>query len=269
MTCRDVVPLIRDYVDRELAAQDAGRVKAHIAECSSCAGRAAEERDLKRAIRSRVKSGPAPAGLADVITRQIREQSGHRNQTTRKPVRRGVLIAAGVAMAFLLGGVGTWIWVSQPKMEQRSRATSQLVAKLVDDHIRYLSVVDPAEYAASNRSEAEEWFSSKLDISLVLPEFDAQTMVMSGVRLCHVLDRRVGLLFYEREKQRLSLFVMSDSGLDFIGMDPADLSHAEHATETYKGYRVVCWKKAGLLYALVSEQRRNDLIDFVVETYRQ
>lgn len=270
MTCRDVLPLIRDYVDRELSSDDAGRIEAHVSDCRPCAERVEEERDLKLAIRERVKPGPAPAGLADVIARQVRKQSGGDNRAASRPLRGVVLRAAAVTVvAILFGGVGAWTWMNQSAKDERSRAASRLSAELVDDHIRYLSVTDAAEYVTASHEEAEGWFSSKLDVSLVLPNFDARNMTLSGVRLCYVLDRRVALLFYEWESQHLSLFAMSDSGLDFIGMDPVDLLNTECATETYKGYRVVCWKRAGLLYALICGQRNDGLIDLVAETYRQ
>ena len=54
MNCADVLPVLRDYVDRELDELRAVQVARHLEDCPACAGRVQSELDLKRAIRSKV-----------------------------------------------------------------------------------------------------------------------------------------------------------------------------------------------------------------------
>ena len=61
MSCATVLPLLRDYVDRELDIALAETVEQHVAACPSCAARIEAEIDLKQAIGSRLRAGPAPA----------------------------------------------------------------------------------------------------------------------------------------------------------------------------------------------------------------
>lgn len=79
----------------------------------------------------------------------------------------------------------------------------------------------------------------------------------------------MALLFYRRGAERLSLFVMSAAGLDFHGMALVDLPHTECATESYKGYKVLGWKRQGLLFALVTDDRDDGLEALVAGVYRK
>lgn len=268
MGCDDVLPLLRDYADRELPAARAEVIERHVADCPSCAGRLAAERDLKLALRNRVTVGPAPAGLASSIARQVRSIATGPLTPVRPRHRHALILTAVMAIGFAGGAFGLWAWLQAFQEAERSHEASRLSAELVDDHIRYVASAVPGDWNVMDREEAETWFSSKLDVAVVLPAFDTQEMTLRGARLCYVLDRRVALLRYEREGQQLSLFAMSDRGLDFIGMDLVDVADAECAIQDYKGYRLVCWKQAGLLYALVAEQRHDGLLDLVRSAYQ-
>ncbi len=263
MNCPEVISLIRDYVDHELAPQEMSQMKAHLDKCSSCTERLEEERYLKLSIRKWVKSDPAPAGLTNVIARQIRTQK--KIQTSW--LKRRTLIFVSLAGAFLLGGLSVWGWLSFSK-DQAVSTPSEWTRELVNDHVRYLSVVNPAQHLASSAKEVEKISLSKVDFSLRLPEFTSEEMKLSGVRFCRLLDRRIALLFYERNGKRLSLFAMKDEGIDFSGMNLVDRLPCSCATKACSGYRVVAWRKNGFLYSLVFSEQQNDLLDLVRNTYQ-
>ncbi|MEE9269987.1 MAG: zf-HC2 domain-containing protein [Candidatus Krumholzibacteria bacterium] len=272
MNCRDVLSMIRDYMDGELNEADAKGLQKHCTRCASCNARVEAERELKFAIRTKVRSGPSPPGLAELICRDVRKVArGSERRSGRRTIvlsRRQVTgMIAGVVIVVALGVFTTIEQLKGPG--EGKKATSRLTIELVDDHIRYLSSNEPAEFVSSNRREAEQWFTRHLDIAVTLPRFDAQALVLRGGRLCYVLDRRVALLFYGRGEQTLSLFVMDASGLDFHGMVLVDLAHAECATENYKGYKVLSWRREGLLYALVGGDRNDGLVKLVSGAYEE
>lgn len=262
MTCREAEHLLRDYADHELEEAQVAPLEAHLSGCDACRARLGTERDLKLVIRARGRPGPAPAGLAAAISREVRAEAG--SSTIRPQLRRRRFVLAGVAAGLLVAAAATAVWTA---LSPEPRSGPRLTVELVNDHIRYLTARDTAQVATADPREAETWFSSRLDFALSLPRFDAEDVRLTGGRQCYVLDRRVALLFYTRGAQQLSLFVMDASGLDFHGMSPVGKAHAECATESYKGFKVVGWKQRGLLFALVADEGQDGLVDLVARTY--
>jgi anti-sigma factor (TIGR02949 family) len=265
MTCRDALPLLRDVADRALPLNERAPFEAHFASCPDCAARLEAETDLKRVLRARLRPAPAPPGLAGDIARRVREEAGRRPRWDILR-RRKVLTLAGAALllvAIAVGGLRLLLTrtVSAPD-------GSAMVAELVDDHIRYLQVKEPAEVATADPREAERWFASRLDGTIELPQFPDDRARLIGGRLCYVLDRRVALLFYERDGGRLSLFVMGAEGLP-PAPSPEDGAAVERTVEESKGFGVACWSRRGRMYALVGDAGRAGLARLVSSAYRE
>lgn len=246
MSCESFLPILRDYVDRELDAADAEGVKRHIAECPSCAARVQAEIELKQAVRSRARVGPAPAGLFGQILGKL-----HREEAQGwRPSRRRLVFAGAVGLLAVAIGI----------LLSAGSETSRLTVELIDDHIRYLVSAVPAEAGTDDPSAAERWLEGQLNLAVPVPRFGADGPRLLGARRCYVLDRQVALLFYEHDGDRLSLFVMDDQGLDLAGMSRVDILETECAMQSYKGYHIVGWKHSGLLFALVGRGSRDDLV---------
>jgi anti-sigma factor (TIGR02949 family) len=247
VTCGTVLPLLRDYVDRELDGERTEAVERHLRDCASCAARVQAERDLKQALRARVRAGPAPAGLSGQILRRL-----HREQARGlRPRRRLLVVTSAVGVLAVVLGVSLWNRAHPPR----------LVSELVDDHIRYLVSAVPAEPGTADPVAAERWLEEQLNLAVPVPRFAADGPRLIGARRCYVLDRQVALLFYEDRKERLSLFVMDDRGLDLDGLTRVDVPEAECAMESFKGYHIVGWKHSGLLFALVGRGPDDELIE--------
>ncbi len=255
MKCEEVLSLIRAYADRELDPGDFERVGAHIAQCAACSERLESERELKLAIRSRARVGPAPAALASEIKRAVRAKIG----LSEKPsigiglsAERRRLVIVGAASFLLIVFAAFWLSSSWLHTSDSQMPPSRVAVEAVDDHIRYLATEGAPQVQTSDPAEAERWFAGQLDIALNLPRFKDSSVVLRGGRLCYLLERHVALMFYERGDERLSLFVMNPGGLDLPPeMELGDSSGGKLMTETHKGYKVVCWKRYGLLFALV------------------
>ncbi|MBI4613959.1 MAG: zf-HC2 domain-containing protein [Planctomycetes bacterium] len=267
MNCCEACSLLRDHVDRELGREEAERIEAHLRDCPECLERVRAEQDLKRTIRSRFRPGPATPGLAASIGRKIREET----ERGRRPRLGRLILRAAAAVIGVAAVVTALILVSRSKSPndpgKEPEAESSLARELVDDHIRYATSSHPFEVTTTDPDQAEDWFDNRLDVAVVLPRFREQSLALRGARLCYVVDRRVALFFYERAGERLSLFVMSESGLDLEGMTRVELAHADFRARTYKGYEVVCWKVDGLLYALVASQGKG-LVELIAGAYQ-
>lgn len=247
MSCETILPLLRDYVDRELDADRSTAVEQHLRGCAACAARVESERDLKQALRARVRAGPAPAGLSGQILRRL-----HREQARgRRP--RALRLGAAAAIVVLAAALGLMYWTATDP--------PRLVSELVDDHIRYLVSAVVAEPGTEDPVAAERWLEDQLSLAVPVPRFGAGGPRLVGVRRCYVLDRKVALMFYGDGPDRLSLFVMDDRGIDLDGLARVDVPEAECRMESYKGYHIVGWKHSGLLFALVSRGSPDELVE--------
>ncbi len=121
-----------------------------------------------------------------------------------------------------------------------------LATALVEDHIRYLR--HPDRHTSDDPGTVVADLQTYLDFPVWLPELPESQL--TGGRQCYLLDRRVGLAFYETPAGALSYFVLEADGLSTPGR--ACPTEPSLSCRLLKGYRVVSWEEAGLLYAMVA-----------------
>ena len=73
MTCRELNDLLGDYLDRELAPADRGRLEAHLVDCATCAAYVRSYLETVRAVKAtgealdETLAADAPAELVEAI----------------------------------------------------------------------------------------------------------------------------------------------------------------------------------------------------------
>lgn len=72
ITCEEAIRLLAQYLDRELASAEEGRVREHLDTCRSCFSRAAFERQLKESL-AELRDEPVQPGFEERIRKMIRE----------------------------------------------------------------------------------------------------------------------------------------------------------------------------------------------------
>jgi len=234
VSCRDVLPVLRDYVDRELDPGEAEGVATHVAACPDCAARVQAEQDLKALLRRRVRPGPAPSPLLSAARRRLQAEA-----RARAAPRRGRrLLVGALATAVVLGALGA-LYVSSGA---GSPGGPELARVLVADHLRFVDSEDRVELETADPVAAARWATERLGAPVHVPAPGGELALLGG-RRCALLDRPVALLFYEREGRLVSLFVLSAEGLA-----------ARPGERTEAGHVVRCWRDAGLVYAVVAER---------------
>jgi len=119
--CRDVIPLLGAWLDRELGSDDAARVEGHVMECPACSDRMALFAAQGEALRVAMSARAAASADLPALTRSVLSQVEEQKQ--RKVVRRPVAVLArpvAVAMALAAAVAGVAIGLrtfSQPPAE--------------------------------------------------------------------------------------------------------------------------------------------------------
>ena len=119
--CRDVIPLLGAWLDRELGSDDAARVEGHVMECPACSDRMALFAAQGEALRVAMSARAAASADLPALTRSVLAQVEEQKQ--RKVVRRPVAVLArpvAVAMALAAAVAGVAIGLrtfSQPPAE--------------------------------------------------------------------------------------------------------------------------------------------------------
>lgn len=257
MSCSEILPVIQDFVDHELADEDMLRVEQHLGDCESCSEVVGSLRDMKACLRQHARPGPAPAGLLERVGRELRGE-----------VRSGGLRWRQLALvAVLLLAVTGTIWLG---VLPETAAASPLAQAAVEVHLDRIHTGKMGRLTG-NCEEVEELFRQQLHLSAHLPRFSAAADIdLKGACLTRILERRSAIAFYDYQGRRVTMFLMDCAGLDTAQLDAAQAESAELICmrEEYEGYQIICWKREGALFALVAERSQPDLGDLIASAYK-
>lgn len=243
MPCEFSEHLLGSYLDAELDAASAARVKQHVAACAACAAKLEQWREIGAAVR---KAGPAPMpeGLAARVARRI-EQA---RQTAPVPpavpapaawrwmaVPALVRQAAVLLMACGLTALATWWTVAtseRGKLVQREQLSA---------HIRTLMQEMPVQVASADGHVVRPWFAGKVDVAPPVKDLAAQGFPLVGGRVDYLGDRRVAALVYKRRLHVINVFAWPET------------TSAAPRSAVLQGYNIVTWSSGGIGYSAVSD----------------
>lgn len=237
MNCREFEARLHPYVDGELSVSDTVSADAHTVECWHCAGLAEREREFRQLLRRQPREAAPPEFRARVLGRLQHER--------RRAARRPWLVApvfAAVAAAVLVA-------VLLPT----GRQATPLVGDLVDKHIAYAQIEQPAELASADRVEVENWFRQRASLRVTAPDYTPAGIRLIGARLAETHERKAAYLLYEKGRTLLSVFMVPTSGWDaYLSGTRVSYRGEEYVTSERKGYRTVAWTDGQAVYGLVS-----------------
>lgn len=235
MNCVEFERHLHAYVDGELAVSEMLVADAHLAECAECRALAARERHFRQLLRRQPRE-LAPSELRARITGWI-----HRAEQ-RAVVRPG-LIAPIAAVAAVLALV---LWpTTQP--------SSRLVSELVDKHIAYAQIEQPAEFGSIDPAAVEQWFRTRAALRVTVSDYSPSGIRLVGARLADAGEHKAAYVLYEKGHTLLSVFTVpvSGDGSDLGGKHASYRGH-KYVTLERKGYRTVSWVDGHTLLGLVS-----------------
>lgn len=234
MNCTELESRLHPFVDGELSVADMSEADAHIAECPGCQGRVARERQFRQLLRRQPRES-APQELRE----RIRAQLGRSARWTA--VRRWSAVAAAAAM------------IAAVALLPALRPPRPLVSELVDKHIAFTQIEQPAELASADHQAVERWFRERAALRVTVADYSMVGIRLIGARIAEARERPVSYVLYEKGHIPLSVFmvpVTAPEG-DLRGARVAYRGH-NYVTLERKGYRTVSWTDGQAIFGLVS-----------------
>ncbi|HXF11314.1 MAG TPA: zf-HC2 domain-containing protein [Desulfuromonadaceae bacterium] len=228
MTCAEIRPLLHAYIDDELDLAHGLEIESHLKSCPACISEENRIRSLRAAFRENDLAYRAPGSLRQ----QIRSAVGISRVESRDYSWCWKWIAAGATAAAVLA-----IFLRPAAISGRD----QLLAELVDGHVRSLQANHLTDVASSDQHTVKPWFNGKLDFAPDVKDFVDQGFPLVGGRLDYLGSRTVAALVYRHNKHLINVFVWPEENA------PA----AE--VGNYHGYSVVGRDVKGMRYYLVSD----------------
>ncbi|MFL5262489.1 MAG: anti-sigma factor family protein [Anaeromyxobacteraceae bacterium] len=255
MDCAELERALDAWIDGELDAPEDAGAERHVAACERCREHANAARQVRRAIRVKLREAMGGGSASDGLRERIhvalvaeRRTPLWRRLVPPLPLAGVVALAVGVAVAAAL-------------LVARGDGDA-LVDEAVAKHARDLPL--EVTSASVGQESVHSWFAGKLDFNAVPPRFRAGDVRLVGARLSHIQDRPAAYVRYDLPHGHLGLFILEDAQRRFGASGRAvRVGPATVRLLTARGFHVAVWRRDALVYSLVSDMDEADLARLV------
>ncbi|HEY2037114.1 MAG TPA: hypothetical protein VGG96_08870 [Steroidobacteraceae bacterium] len=240
--------LLQAEFDGELDAAQAAALAEHRTDCPVCRQNEALLAAAHGAMQGATYHRAGPELLHAVASRIGADRPPVRRRSSlRWPVSWQGLAGFGAGAALAAAIVLTLLPAGRP----------ELVAALVDDHVRALQPGHLLDVVSTNQHTVKPWFDGRLDFAPPVKDLAAAGFPLVGGRLDYVHGRSVAVLVYSHGKHLVELFVW-----------PAAAVKGEPARATRDGYNVLHWTAQGMSLSAISDLEPAGLEEFARDWQR-
>ncbi len=215
-----------------------GEVAAHMERCGACKALYDVDSEIESRIGAALRRVPPPERLLDRIEMNV--QSAAEEKFLDRFAWRRIrapwwkILAPPLAVAVMLLLVFTPFGGGFNSLEE-------LGDLAVIDHMGNLAM----SFKAGDIGDVPGWFEKKVGFKVDPPDMGNLGFSFTGGRKCHLGKSDVAYLFYDRNGERVSLFILKSEACNF------QLNDDEKYNLTMRGCKIRFWKEADLLYAMV------------------
>jgi anti-sigma factor RsiW len=247
MNCDDAQSLLHAYLDVELDPPTVLQYEQHLRECPACARTLAEQKALQTAMTAGSLYYQAPAHLHQRLRSSLQGQS-------RRPQRFFWRSLVAAACLLLCAGLGFVL----ARVEFTSSRDDRLIQEVAASHIRSLQWKHLVDVPSSDKHVVKPWFNGKLDFPPPVVAPSTKDFPLLGGRLDYLDGRPVAALVYKRRAHFINVFLWPG---------PAN-EDTEPRRDTYRGYQLIHWSRAGMNYWIVSDLDPRELHDLAEQLRR-
>ncbi|MBI4539395.1 MAG: hypothetical protein HY704_07800 [Gemmatimonadetes bacterium] len=220
----------------QIVAGEAQQAHVHLQECAACHRFVDEMTLIAGQINDLAPRVGAPAAVKERILGALARERLRTTGTSSR--RRWWLGFAGVGAA-AAASVALWLSLG----ERSTTAPTLLLSAIAEDHIRTLQ---HAEIDSPDRAEVREWLAERIPFAVEIPDLPDASLL--GARLCLLGGERGAVLRYRVDGRSVSYYLMPDDSPESAAIDPSAFQHGTEA-----GFKVVAWRNAGMIHALVGD----------------
>ena len=235
MSCTEFESRLHPFVDGELDVAETLAAEAHAAECPGCRSRVAGERRFRQLLRRQPRESAPPEFRAMLRARL-------RRSARVAAIRPWLMVPAAAAAAAL-------VWAVLPG----ASPPATLVGNLVDKHIAYAQIEQPAEFVSTDRVAVEAWFRQRAGLRVTVADFSPAGIRLAGARIAEAGERKAAHVLYEKGRTLLSVFTVPVAGREGeLSGTRVTYRGRGYVTLERKGYRTVSWTEGQVVFGLVS-----------------
>ena len=213
----------RDRYDQTTA----NAAKDHMASCKSCKMLYIWDALLEARISEPLVEVAPPRGLLARIKNNFQFEADDQSRNTHFfPLKQ---LATALVMVAVFAVI-----VFQPYSGQ-IKSFEQIGTFALAEHLSSdLEMSDPAG-----------WFSERVGFGIVIPALESRGFKFLGGKECLLGKKKAAYLYYDRQGEKISLFIINYRDLDF------SLSPKRTYTVYDRGYEITIWLQGTLCYMLV------------------
>lgn len=261
LSCQDCEKYLEVFLDQALDVKQSLDIEAHLSNCPDCRERVESERLMRQFIRDQVRETPLPTAVQRTLIRKaldaaVEETSWwQRFRMWAHPWNFVAGMATATVLLFL--AFGSWNFGDKPE-----NMTHRYVKEAWMAYQTYKAHRMPLEVQASDDKKVVAWFNQRMKRPLHVPCIMDQATKLMGGRLCRLVDRNSATFVYKRNGSDVFLFAFHNDNILISTKHKVQLPHQDQDlyVETVKGRPVAVWQRGGMVYSMVGELNRDDLI---------
>jgi anti-sigma factor RsiW len=255
MRCTQQDAELQAWFDGELEPSQARRVQHHVAECPACQRRLQLLEALRAALQARSAAHRAPPHVHDRLRKQLWEFEQRRR-------RWGTTVVAMAAVALLSVLASLYWWL--PRQEPAA-----LMTELTTAHAALVRNELALAYLSADAAAIQRWLGEQLPFQPFVPRVEAPGFRVLGARTLVLARQAAAAISFRRASHLYSLVSFPDPGtIPKVG-DMIELEGSRVRIVRQGGYTLVLWLAQGLVYAMISDDDRDELLEYAALCVRQ
>jgi anti-sigma factor RsiW len=255
MRCTQQDAELQAWFDGELEPSQARRVQHHVAECPACQRRLQLLEILRAALQARTAAHRAPPDVHDRLRRRLQEFEQRRRLW-------GTTVAAVAAVALLSALASVYWWLPR-------QAPAALMTELTKAHAALVRNELALAYLSADTAAIQRWLGEQLPFHPFVPRVEAAEFHVLGARTLVLARQAAAAISFRRATHLYSLVSFRDRGtIPDVG-ETTELEGTQVRIVQQGGYTLVLWLARGLVYAMISDDDRDELLEYAALCMQQ
>ncbi len=266
LSCQDCERYLEAFLDQELDVKESLDMQAHLRDCPACMELAEAERTCRRFVREQVQEAPLPDAMklqmirramapASELVAAIEPRTSWWAGLSQWIQPKGFALGLASAAAVLLVLYGPF--VMQSKDDDTANRFLQEASMAYRANQRHPM---PLEVSDSDDKAVADWFSRKLTYSFKVPCITDDATKLMGGRLCRLLDRQSATFVYKRNGKDVLLFAFRGDGVSLPTRNRVRVQDQDLYFHDASGRLVAAWQHGGIVYSMVGDLNRDDIV---------